>query len=145
MMATDTSLALTNAAIMRRAVDAFGSGDMATLTELFAPELKWHIPGRSVIAGDYNGRDAVFGLFGKLMELTNGTFRVEAREIIGDEKGGVFVMNDTGERNGKRLDVMITIRVHLESGKFVEMWEHVADLYAYDEFWPLKQQDPGSE
>ncbi len=144
-MTTDASVAQANAAVMRWAVDAFGAGDMTTLTELFAPELNWHIPGRSAIAGDHIGRDAVFGLFGKIAALTNGTFKVTALEIIGDEKGGVFITRDTGERNGKKLDVMLMLRVHIRAGRFVEVWNHVADLYAHDEFWTAKQQDPGTE
>jgi len=144
-MTTDTGVALANAAVMRRAVDAFGVGDMATLTKIFSPDLRWHIPGRSAIAGDHIGRDAVFAFFGKTMTLTNGTFKVNALEIIGDEKGGVFITNDTGERNGKKLDVMLMLRVHIRDGQFVEVWDHVADLYAHDEFWSAKQQDPGTE
>jgi len=134
-MTADTSAATANAAVMKRAIDAFGTGDMATLAEVFSPDLKWHVPGRSPAAGDYNGRDAVFGFFGKLMELSSGTFRVEALDIIGDEKGGVFIMNDTGERNGKKLNSMMTVRVHIKDGQFVEVWDHAFDLYAYDEFW----------
>lgn len=144
-MTTDTGVAQANAAVMRRAVDAFGAGDMVTLTEVFAPGLKWHIPGRSAIAGDHIGRDAVLALFGKIMTLTNGTFKVTPLEIIGDEKGGVFITNDTGERNGKKLDVMLMLRVHVRDGQFVEVWDHVADLYAHDEFWSAKQQDAGTE
>ena len=144
-MTTDTGVAQANAAIMRRAVDAFGAGDMATVTDIFSPDIKWHVPGRSAIAGDYIGRDAVFAFFGKTMTLTNGTFKVDAREIMGDEKGGAFIMNDTGERNGKKLDATLMLRVHIRDGKFVEVWEHVADLYAYDAFWSAKQQDPGTE
>ena len=144
-MTTDTGVALATAAVMRRAVDAFGVGDMATLTKIFSPDLRWHIPGRSAIAGDHIGRDAVFAFFGKTMTLTNGTFKVNALEIIGDEKGGVFITNDTGERNGKKLDVMLMLRVHIRDGQFVEVWDHVADLYAHDEFWSAKQQDPGTE
>jgi hypothetical protein len=134
-MTTDTGAAAANAAILRKAVDAFGSGDMAALTELFSPDLKWHVPGRGALGGDHIGRDAVFAFFGKAMELTNGTFRVNPLEIIGDEKGGVFIMKDTGERNGKKLDATQMIRVHVRAAKFVEVWEHSADLYAYDDFW----------
>ena len=144
-MTTDVSVAQANAAVMRRGVDAFAVGDMATLTDIFSPDIKWHVPGRSAIAGDYIGRDAVFGLFGKIVTLTNGTLKVNAREIIGDEQGGVFIMNDTGERNSKKLDATLMLRVHMRDGKFVEVWEHIADLYAYDAFWSAKQQDPGTE
>lgn len=144
-MTTDTSAAQANAAVMKRAVDAFGAGDMATLKEMFAPDLKWHLPGRSAIAGDYVGRDAVFGLFGKMAALTDGTFRVNAHEIIGDAKGGVYIATDTAERNGKKLDARLMLRVHIRNGQFVEVWDHVADLYAHDAFWSAKQQDPGTE
>jgi ketosteroid isomerase-like protein len=34
-----------NAAIMRRAYDAFNSGDMDTLIELFDESAVWHTPG----------------------------------------------------------------------------------------------------
>ena len=34
-----------NAAIMRRAYEAFNSGDMNTLNELFDESAVWHLPG----------------------------------------------------------------------------------------------------
>jgi ketosteroid isomerase-like protein len=144
-MTTGTSAALANAAVIQSAIDAFGAGDMATLMEIFDEKLMWHIPGRSAIAGDYVGRDAVFGLFGKIATLTSGTFKSTVQDVIGDEKGGVFISNDTGERNGKKLDAMLMVRVHIRNGKVVEAWDHVADLYAHDAFWLAKQQDPGTE
>ena len=49
-----------NAAITRRGYEAFNSGDMETLTEIFDEGVVWHTPGRSSLAGDYQGRDASF-------------------------------------------------------------------------------------
>ena len=43
-----------NVAIMQRAYQAFNTGDMNTLTELM-DETVWHLPGRSSMAGDYQG------------------------------------------------------------------------------------------
>jgi ketosteroid isomerase-like protein len=34
---------------------------MDTLRELFDPEIVWHFPGRSLLAGDHRGTDAVLG------------------------------------------------------------------------------------
>ena len=39
-----------NAAIMRRAYEAFNTGDVNTLTELFDESAVWHLPGRSSMA-----------------------------------------------------------------------------------------------
>jgi hypothetical protein len=45
---------------------------LPTIADLFAEDLLWHNPGRNQLAGDYLGRDAVHGLFGRLTELTEG-------------------------------------------------------------------------
>jgi uncharacterized protein len=42
-----------NAAIIRRGYEAFNSGDMETLTEIFDEGAVWHTPGRSSLAGDH--------------------------------------------------------------------------------------------
>ncbi len=144
-MTTETDIAQANAAAMKRAIDAFVAGDTATLAEVFAPDVRWHLPGRSAIAGDYVGREAVFGLFARMAALTDGTIRTNPREIIGDKEGGVIVTTDTGERGGRKLNAHLMLRVHVRDGKLAELWEHIADLYAYDEFWSSKQQDPGTE
>ena len=39
-----------NVAIMRRAYEAFNTGDINTLTELFDESAVWHLPGRSSFA-----------------------------------------------------------------------------------------------
>ena len=41
-----------NVAIMRRAYEAFNTGDMETLIETFDEKLVWHLPGRSSMAND---------------------------------------------------------------------------------------------
>jgi hypothetical protein len=50
---------------------------MDILRALFAPNIVWHAPGRSQLAGDHQGVDAVLGYFGRTMELTGGSFQVE--------------------------------------------------------------------
>ena len=41
----------------------------------------WHVPGRSVMAGDYKGRDATFEYFGRLHQSTDGTVRANLRQM----------------------------------------------------------------
>ena len=67
-----------NAAIMRRAYEAFNTADMSTLTELFDESAVWHLPGRSRFADDYQGRDATFAYFGQLGQGTAGSFRANS-------------------------------------------------------------------
>ena len=50
-----------NEDLVRRGFTAFGTGDIATLGELFADNIVWHVGGRSPITGDYKGKEQVFG------------------------------------------------------------------------------------
>ena len=123
-------------AVMRRAYDAFNTGDVETLTELFDESAVWHLPGRSSFADDYQGRDATLAYFGELAQETGGTFRAELKHLIADDDGHVVgIQRSTGDRNGKHLDVGDSIVFELKDGRITDGREHFHDLYAWDEFW----------
>ena len=61
-----------NAALHRKGHEAFSRGDTDTLTELIAEDTVWHTAGKSPIAGEHRGRAAVFAMFEKLAELSEG-------------------------------------------------------------------------
>jgi uncharacterized protein len=125
-----------NVAIMQRAYDAFNSGDMDTLTEVFDENMVWHLPGRSSMAKDYQGRDATLAYFGQIGEETGGTFRAELQRLLSDDDGRVVgVQRSTADKDGKHLDVGNSIVFQLEDGRVVDGREHFEDLYAWDEFW----------
>jgi uncharacterized protein len=124
-----------NVAIMRRAYEAFNTGDMDTLTELM-DETVWHLPGRSSMAGDYEGSGATLAYFGQIAQETGGTFRAELQHIAADgEDRVVGIQRSTADRNGKHLDVADCIVFELRDGKVTDGREHFEDLYAWDEFW----------
>jgi ketosteroid isomerase-like protein len=125
-----------NVAIMQRAYDAFNAADIDTLTELFDEDVVWHLPGRSSMADDYQGRDATLAYFGQIGERTGGTFQAELQQLFSGEDGRVIgLQRSTAERDGKRLDVSNCIVFGLKDGKVVDGREHFNDLYAWDEFW----------
>jgi ketosteroid isomerase-like protein len=124
-----------NVATMRRAYEAFNTGDMNTLTELM-DETVWHLPGRSQMAGDYQGRGATLEYFGQLAQKTEGTFRAELQQMAADSDDRVVgIQRSTADRNGKHLDVANCIVFELKDGKVKDGREHFEDLYAWDEFW----------
>jgi hypothetical protein len=120
---------------MRRAYEAFNTGDMDTLTELM-DETVWHMPGRSPMAGDYQGRGACLAYFGQLAQETGGTFRAELQQMAADGEDRVIgIQRSTADRNGKHLDVANCIVFELKDGRVTDGREHFEDLYAWDEFW----------
>jgi uncharacterized protein len=124
-----------NAEVIRRGYEAFNSGDLETLAELIDENVVWHVPGRSSLAGDYQGREATFGYFGRLAEETGGTVRAEPRHLVADDELVVGIQRNSAERKDKRLDVENCLVFRLEGGRVTEAWEHYDDLYAWDSFW----------
>ena len=93
-----------NEDLVRRGFAAFGTGDTATLGELFADDIVWHAGGRSPIAGDYKGKDEVFGLFAQFAERTGGTFRVDIHDVLANDEHVVALTKGTAEREGKSAE-----------------------------------------
>lgn len=124
-----------NLAVMRRALDAFRAGDAAALSQLFSEDVVWRVPGRSVLAKEYRGQAQVFGFFGKLMEMTGGTFAVESVDMLTNDRGGVFVDRVTAEREGRKLSVELLLRVRIRDGQIIEGVDHFHQEYLWDAFW----------
>ncbi|HXV64693.1 MAG TPA: nuclear transport factor 2 family protein [Vicinamibacteria bacterium] len=130
------SKASENAEVIRRGYAAFNASDIEALNEIFDVNASWHTPGKSPIAGDNVGRDAVFEQFGKYVGQTGGTFKATLQHVLGGDNGRVIgVHHNSGERNGKRLDVACCIEFEVKGGKIVSGREHFFDLYNWDEFW----------
>ena len=116
--------------------DAFNRGDMNTLIELFDESAVWHLPGRSSMANDYQGRDATLAYFGRIGQETGGTFQAELQHLLADKDDRVVgVQRSTADREGKHLDVGNCIVFQLKDGRIIDGREHFHDLYAWDEFW----------
>ena len=124
-----------NEDLIRRGYDAFSRGDMDTLRELFHPNIVWHAPGRSQLAGDHQGVDTVLGYFGRTMELTGGTFRVEVHDVVANDEHGVGLNSIHAEREGRTLEDNTTLVFHIRDGMVTEVGQYWADQYAADDLF----------
>ena len=124
-----------NAALLRKAYDAFDKGDMATLAELFAEDVVWHLPGRNPVSGVHRGRDAVFAAFAKFFELSGGTLKLDDHTILADDAHAVALNRATASRQGRHLDLLGADVFHVRNGRIVEFWAFSEDQRIDDEFW----------
>jgi ketosteroid isomerase-like protein len=90
-----------NEDLLRQGYDAFGRGDMEWLNEHFADDIVWHVPGQNPFAGNHRGKEAVFALFAKQMELTDGSLRLEIHDVLANDEHGVALATVTATREGK--------------------------------------------
>ena len=119
---------------MRKGYEAFAAGDFTGLDEIFDDNLVWHAPGNNPLSGDYQGKQAVYDFFGKIMEVTGGTFRLEIHDILANDEHGVALVVATGQREGKTLEDRQVNVFHLQGGQVTEFWNHPGDQNAVDEF-----------
>ena len=68
-----------NAARVEAGYAAFARGDLAAVEQTFDAEVVWHAQRLGVLGGDHRGWAEVVQFFGRTMELTQGTFRIEVR------------------------------------------------------------------
>ncbi len=124
-----------NATLLRNGYEAFGKGDMATITELFSEDVVWHVPGNSQISGEHRGRDAVFAIFARTAELSGGTFKIELHDALANDEHAVALATATASREGKPYDQRECTVYHVSGGKVTEFWSFPQDQRKGDEFW----------
>lgn len=125
-----------NVAAVQRGFEAFNKADAATLSELIAADATQHIPGKSQFAGDYQGRDAMLELYGKLAEASNGTFRAELQNVEADGADKVVATYlGQGQREGKDLNTTNRLEFTLANGQYTKLVDNPDDLAAWDDFW----------
>jgi uncharacterized protein len=122
-----------NVARIKDGYAAFAKGDFAALNDLFAEDVLWHVEGRNQLAGEYRGRDAVYGFFGRLMELTEGTFHLDVHAVLADDAHGVALVVTTASRTGRSVTTKNAHVFHLRDGRVTEFWDASTDQYSTDE------------
>jgi ketosteroid isomerase-like protein len=120
----------------RDAYAAFGRGDLDALREQFADDVVWHVGGRSPLAGDYKGQDEIFGFFGKLFEMTEGTLSIDIHDILANDEHTCVLVTMSAKR-GDRMFEQRAVHVFEtdEDGRTKAFWSFEEDQAAGDEFW----------
>jgi ketosteroid isomerase-like protein len=124
-----------NEDLVREGFAALGRGDNALRKQFFADDIRYHVPGRSPIAGDYEGAEQVLQLFARVFELTGGTFSFELHDVLANDEHAVALVTVRAERAGKQLTDNEVLTYHIRDGKVSEVWAHHSDDYAVDEFY----------
>lgn len=121
-----------NGRVVRQLMEAFSRQDRAAIESLLHPDCVWRVPGSNGLAGTYEGREAVLGLFRTLRRLFSAPaeFEVIARAASADrvmvyQYGSVVVANRV-----VRLKECLVYRV--SEGQVLEVDEFQADQAAFD-------------
>ena len=124
-----------NVELTRQGYEAFAKGDLATLSELMADGVTWHVLGVGSLDGTYRGREDVFGFFGRLAEETGGTFRLDVHDVLANDGHAVALCTLSASRGGKSIEVPVANVSHMRDGKITEFWSSTTDPQASIDFW----------
>ncbi|PWI41036.1 nuclear transport factor 2 family protein [Streptomyces sp. ICBB 8177] len=124
-----------NAELIGEGYRAFAAGDLSAVLQVFDSDITWHVPGRSPLSGDYHGPDEVLKFFGLCQELSGGTLKVEAEEILAAGERVVVLSKVSAERHGESWSASEVHVWRVVGGRAVEFREYQADQEAEDAFW----------
>jgi|SRR4051812_37585125 ketosteroid isomerase-like protein len=124
-----------NAELVRRGYEAFNSGDMASLSGMFAEDAVWYVGGSGLLSGTKQGRDAILAYFGELGARTKGAFQAVVEDIVGGENHTIAIQRTRAENNGKSMDMATVIAFVVRDGKITEAREFFEDTAKADDFW----------
>ena len=120
---------------IRRGYKAFGEGDMETLGSLYTDDVVQTMPGNNKLSGEHKGRDNVIGLYGKMAELSGGTFAADLKSVRTEGDKVIAVHSAKGENGGKTLDEAETIAFSFDGDKISRLDLTTSDVAANDAFW----------
>lgn len=91
--------------LVRRTFAAFARGDLAELTQCFAPDVEQFVPGKHALAGVFRGVDNVVACLGDTAAAADGTMTVTLEDVLSNTDGQVIaVYRLRASRAGKVLD-----------------------------------------
>jgi ketosteroid isomerase-like protein len=120
-------------AFARRQSAMYRGADLSGVRELLAPDVVWHVPGESAIAGDHRGRDAVLKYFERRRALAGGAMTIVPGERL--VSGDVVVQLADGEIDGTALRWRTVGVYRMDGEQVAEAWLIPVELAAFDEIW----------
>ena len=95
--------------------------DWDAVAGLLAPDVVWREAGDEDYSGAHRGREAVVELLQKLVEITDGTFRLEPREILGTAEHAAAAVRWQAQR-GETHVAGYDLAVRIAAGQIAEAW-----------------------
>ena len=124
-----------NAAVVRQIFDAFARKEGLALRGLFADDATWSVPGRGVMAGSYEGREAIFRFLAKLPKETEGTYSSELVDVLASDDRAAALYRARGTRHDRTLELDQVLLFRIENGLVRHVLALPSDPEAFETFW----------
>jgi ketosteroid isomerase-like protein len=113
----------------------YAGGAEAPVRELLTEDVEWHVPGKSAIAGDYRGIDAVVEYLNNRRSLARGTYRMLLGEVLVGEEHVAVLTDGTAVVGGVEGRWTTLVLYHVRDGAVSGCWLLPLDGSAFDAIW----------
>lgn len=124
-----------NAEVVRRIFGAFARKEGLALRGLFAEDAVWSVPGRGVMAGVYDGREAIFRFLARLQKETDGTYGSRLIDVLASDDRAAALYRASGARRGRTLELDQVLLFQIKDGLVRHVLALPSDPDAFEEFW----------
>jgi uncharacterized protein len=124
-----------NASAVRRIFDAFARKEGLALRGLFADDAVWRVPGSGVMAGTFEGREAIFRFLARLPKETDGTYGSELVDVLASDERAAALYRARGTRHGRTLELDQVLLFRFRDGLVREVLALPSDPAAFEAFW----------
>jgi len=124
-----------NEEVVRRIFAAFARKEGFALRSLFAEDAVWTVPGTSVMAGTFRGREEIFRFLARLPKETGGTYGSELRDVLASDERAAALYRARGSRRGRELELDQVLLFRIGNGLVREVLALPTDPEAFEAFW----------
>ena len=126
-----------NIQVVNQYFHSLATGNFELLGALLADDITWHQPGNGSLSGVHQGKADVFKLFGKFVEISEGSFKIDAVEVVmaNGNLVSAIVKFSAAKKSGAKISMSGTDLMRVENGKIKEVHLFSGDQAAEDAFW----------
>ena len=126
---------------VRQFYTALAQGDFETVGALLSDDLVWHQPGKGTLSGIYNGKQNVFTHFGRMAQLSNGTFAIDQVDYVTENSDLVVAaVGFAVSANGHSMQMTGVDLFRFENEQIKEVWLFSERIDEEDRFWTALTQ-----
>ena len=120
--------------------ELYGGGGADPVRRLIDPDIIWHVPGESPIAGRYEGPEEVIAYMVRRRDLADGTFRMRRRELmVGEGEHFAALTDGIATIDGRRREWSTVGLYRLRAELLAECRLLPFDQAQFDEIWGARR------
>jgi ketosteroid isomerase-like protein len=117
--------------------ESYQRGDVGPLAAALAPDVAWVVPGKSRLAGQYNGLDGILGLFDLAQTVSGGTYQQSLVDVLTGVSHAAVLYRATGRHATASLDIDMVLLCRLDGHLVTHITALPCDPGAFEAFWGL--------